>query len=96
MDGEITIDSPNQVTGTVGVLETPVFDVSRLVEDRCAAAVLRERSSFTVEGQEGLAPAPSDYAISPWVCGEDAEGEETPPGDPSRVRKPERREEGRP
>jgi large exoprotein involved in heme utilization and adhesion len=65
LDGQIVIDSPNEVTGTVAVLDAPPLDISELLGERCAAAALRERSSFTVEGRGGLPPRPGDLLQSP-------------------------------
>ena len=61
LDGEIVIDSPNEVTGTVAVLDAPVFDVVDLLRDYCAVEVLSERSSFTMKGRGGLPVLPNDY-----------------------------------
>ncbi|MBN1570583.1 MAG: filamentous hemagglutinin N-terminal domain-containing protein [Acidobacteria bacterium] len=68
LDGQIVIDSPNKVTGTVADLEVPSLDVSELLRERCTAAALRARSSFTVEGRSGLASRPGDFLASPFNC----------------------------
>ncbi|HYK90197.1 MAG TPA: filamentous hemagglutinin N-terminal domain-containing protein [Acidobacteriota bacterium] len=65
LDGRIVIDSPNQVAGTVAVLQLPSLNVADLLRERCAAAALRNRGSFTVEGQGGLPPRPGDFLMSP-------------------------------
>jgi len=65
IDGQILIESPNEVAGTVAVPEAPSLDVSALLQERCAAAVLRERSSFTIEGRGGLPPRPGGFLTSP-------------------------------
>ena len=58
LDGNILIDSPNQVTGTVPVLTVPLLDISEILRERCAARLLREHSSFTIEGRGGVPPRP--------------------------------------
>jgi hypothetical protein len=63
--GQILIESPNEVAGTVSVVEVPSLDISALLQERCAAAVLRERSSFTIEGRGGLPPRPGGFLTSP-------------------------------
>jgi filamentous hemagglutinin family protein len=78
IDGQILIESPNEVTGTVTVLEVPSLDVSALLQERCAAAVLRERSSFTIEGRGGLPPRPGGFLTSP--SGGKASGTKKMPG----------------
>jgi large exoprotein involved in heme utilization and adhesion len=65
LDGRIVIDSPNQVMGTVAVLELPSLNVADLLRERCAAAALRNRGSFTIEGRGGLPPRPGDFLTSP-------------------------------
>lgn len=64
LNGQILIDSPNQVTGTVAVLDVPLLDISEILRERCAANVLRERSSFTIEGKGGIAPRPGTFLWS--------------------------------
>ncbi len=80
IDGQILIESPNDVTGTVTVLEMPALDLSALLQERCAAAVLRERSSFTVEGRGGLPSSPGGFLTSPLVSGKAAGQKKTPVG----------------
>ncbi len=65
VDGQIVIDSPNQAVSSVALLDTPVLDVSALVQDPCEVKVLDQRSSLTIEGQGGLPAAPDDYQPSP-------------------------------
>ncbi len=65
VDGDILIDAPNQVTGGVLPLAPPDFDTAALVEDVCAAASLRDRSSFTSVGRGGIPWVPGRYAPSP-------------------------------
>lgn len=65
IDGQIQIESPNDVTGTVYVPEMPSLDLSALLQERCAAAALGERSSFTIDGGGGLPARPGGYLTSP-------------------------------
>jgi filamentous hemagglutinin family protein len=65
LDGQILIDSPNEVMGTVAVLEVPSLDISEILRERCAARALRERSSFTIEGKGGMSPRPGGFLFSP-------------------------------
>lgn len=69
LDGKIVIDSPNQVTGRFATLELPPLKVSEILRDRCAAAALRGRSSFVVEGSAGLQCRPGDFVTSPLRLG---------------------------
>ena len=80
IDGQVLIESPNDVTGTVTVLEMPALDLSALLRERCAAAVLRERSSFTVEGRGGLPSSPGGFLASPLVSGKTAGQKKAPAG----------------
>jgi filamentous hemagglutinin family protein len=68
IDGEIIIDSPNQVRGTMALLELPSIDIAALLRERCAAAALREQSSFTIEGLSGIPQRPGDFLVSPRIC----------------------------
>jgi filamentous hemagglutinin family protein len=68
LDGKIIIDSPNQVRGIVAALDLPSIDIAALLRDRCAAAALHERSSFTIEGLSGLPQRPGDFLTSPSFC----------------------------
>ena len=49
----------------MAVLQLPSLNVSELLRERCAAAALRARSSFTIEGRGRLAPRPGDFLSSP-------------------------------
>jgi hypothetical protein len=86
IDGQILIESPNDVTGTITVLEMPSLDLSALLQERCAAAVLRERSSFTVEGRGGLPSAPGGFLISPLSSPKAAGRQTTPVGSAQKPR----------
>jgi len=72
LDGQITIDSVNNVFGSVLLLETPSIDVSDLVTERCVAAAFRDRSSLTVESLEAEIWSPADYAPSPYLSSGDS------------------------
>ena len=48
LDGEILIDSPNELTGTVLPLATPVPVVAGLLAQNCVPRLARERSTLTV------------------------------------------------
>ncbi len=78
IDGQILIESPNDVTGTITVPEMPSLDLSALLQERCAAAALQERSSFTVEGRGGVPSSPGAFLGSPLVQRKGA-GEKTTP-----------------
>jgi hypothetical protein len=66
LDGKVVIDSPNQVAGTLSVLQVPPLNASELLRERCAAAANRGRSSFTIQGPGGIAPRPGDFLASPF------------------------------
>jgi filamentous hemagglutinin family protein len=68
LDGKIVIDSPNQVRGTMTLLELPSIDIAALLRERCAAAALRGESSFTIEGLSGIPQRPGDFLTSPRIC----------------------------
>ena len=65
VDGQVVVNSPNQLVASVTPLEAPVLDVTEFNEDPCEVAVDGDRSSFTVPGSGGVAPAPADYQASP-------------------------------
>jgi len=66
LDGRITIDSVNNVFGTVVLLESPSLDVSELLTEKCAAAAFRDRSSLTVERRPAAAWSGEGYIPSPY------------------------------
>ena len=65
LDGRITIDTVNNIYGSVLLLETPAMDVPDVITQKCVAAAFRDRSSLTVEQRESHAWSPEDYLPSP-------------------------------
>lgn len=65
LDGRITIDTVNNIYGSVLLLETPSMNVPDVVTQKCVAAAFRDRSSLTVEQREASAWSPEDYVPSP-------------------------------
>jgi large exoprotein involved in heme utilization and adhesion len=66
LDGEILIDSPNELTGSVLPLTTPVPVVAGLLAQNCTPRLARERSTLTVRTRAS-AHAPTGYLPSPPV-----------------------------
>ena len=64
LDGEILIDSPSQITGSVLPLATPGPVVPRLLTENCVPRLARERSTLTVRSRGALL-APTAYLPSP-------------------------------
>jgi hypothetical protein len=62
IDGIITIESPNDVTGTVVELSAELFTVSEILADRCARPARRDRSMFVIDS--GAAPPRPDGFLS--------------------------------
>ena len=70
LDGEILIDSPNQITGSVLPLEAlPRRRRSDRPKERLPRAS-EQRSTLTVEARRSAAVAPGDYLPSPPAEGE--------------------------
>jgi len=65
LDGRITIDTVNNIYGSVLLLETPSMNVPDVVTQKCVAAAFQDRSSLTVEHREASAWSPEDYVPSP-------------------------------
>jgi filamentous hemagglutinin family protein len=65
LDGRITIDTVNNIYGSVLLLETPAMDVPDVITQKCVAAAFRDRSSLTVEQRDSHAWSPQDYLPSP-------------------------------
>ena len=65
LDGRITIDTVNNIYGSVLLLETPSMNVPDVVTQKCLAAAFRDRSSLTVEQREAYTWSPEDYLPSP-------------------------------
>jgi filamentous hemagglutinin family protein len=65
LDGRITIDTVNNIYGSVLLLETPAMAVPDVITQKCVAAAFRDRSSLTVEQRESHAWSPEDYLPSP-------------------------------
>lgn len=66
LDGRITIDTVNNIYGSVLLLEAPSMNVSDVVTQKCAAAAFQDRSSLIVEEREASTTwSPEDYVPSP-------------------------------
>jgi large exoprotein involved in heme utilization and adhesion len=68
IDGNVLIDSPNQITGTVLPLDTPPTDVDALARQRCVPQLEAQRSSLTVAQRIDINAAPGNYLSSPPVA----------------------------
>ena len=64
LDGEVLIDSPNELTGSVLPLEAPAPVVEGLVSQNCTPRLASEQSTLTVLTRSS-APAPTGYLPSP-------------------------------
>jgi large exoprotein involved in heme utilization and adhesion len=64
LDGEILIDSPNELTGSVLPLATPAPVVAGLLAQNCVPRLARERSTLTVRTR-ATAGTPTGYLPSP-------------------------------
>ena len=58
----ITIEAPNDVTGSVVDLTAEIFDVDVILTDECTPRAARERSTFTVD--RGTTPPRPDGFLS--------------------------------
>ncbi len=65
LDGEVAIDSPNEITGEIIPLAPPAIDVTPLVSQRCAPSLGSQLSSLTAEPVRSPA-SPIDYLASPF------------------------------
>jgi filamentous hemagglutinin family protein len=65
LDGRITIDSVNNIYGSVLLLETPSMNVPDVITQKCVAAAFQDRSSLTVEQRDAFNWSPQDYVPSP-------------------------------
>lgn len=65
LDGRITIDTVNNIYGSVLLLETPSLNIPDLLTQKCVAAAFQDRSSLTVEQRNAPTWSPEDYLPSP-------------------------------
>ena len=65
LDGRITIDTINNIYGSVLLLETPSMNVPDVITQKCMAAAFQDRSSLTVKQRDAYIWSPQDYAPSP-------------------------------
>ena len=65
LDGRITIDTVNNVYGSVLLLEAPSLEVPGVITQKCVAAAFQDRSSLTVEQHDSLIWSPEDWVPSP-------------------------------
>ena len=65
ISGDVSIESPNQITDTVIPLETPAPQVGELLTQRCIPQLAERRSSFTVETQPGAPFSVGGFLASP-------------------------------
>jgi large exoprotein involved in heme utilization and adhesion len=64
VDGEVLIDAPNEITGSVLPLETPPAQAEGLFTQNCVPRLARERSTLTVTSR-GAATSVRDYLATP-------------------------------
>jgi hypothetical protein len=64
VDGNVLIDSPNEITGSVLPLDAPPPTADVLTQ-RCVPRLLEERSTLTVESRRSSAALPGEYLASP-------------------------------
>lgn len=64
-DGEIDIDSPNEITGTVIQLNPPLLATEGLLTQRCLPQLQADRSTLIVETIRSTRFAPEDPLASP-------------------------------
>ena len=64
LDGDILIDSPSEITGSVLPLATPGPVAARLLTQNCVPRLASERSTLTVQSRGALRP-PTGYQPSP-------------------------------
>ena len=65
IDGEVTIDSPNEITGSVIPLETPAAVGDALLAERCIPQLAAQQSTFTVEAATDAPAAAGGFLASP-------------------------------
>lgn len=62
IDGQVVIETPDRdISSDIVALNVSILDASQLLRKRCAAAALKERSSFTVATEGGLSNSPDVY-----------------------------------
>jgi len=65
LDGRITIDTVNNIYGSVLLLEAPAMNVPDMITQKCVAAAFQDGSSLIVEQREAYNWSPQDYVPSP-------------------------------
>ena len=65
IDGNVLIDSPNEIMGSVLPLEAPAAVVDGLLTQRCIPRLAEQRSTLTVTTRPTTSAAPGDYLPSP-------------------------------
>ncbi|MGI9263863.1 MAG: beta strand repeat-containing protein, partial [Gammaproteobacteria bacterium] len=63
LDGEVRIEAPNNITGSIVQLETPDFDISTLLASTCGPRGDEDVSRFAVR-KSVVPPLPDDYRPS--------------------------------
>jgi large exoprotein involved in heme utilization and adhesion len=69
VDGQVQLESPNDLTNTVAEIETPSFEGAELVRNACAARALQERSSMVVRRSTARGTRPDSYLEAPETDG---------------------------
>ena len=69
IDGDVLIDSPNEILGSVLPLEVPAV-VGGVIAQDCLPRASEQRSTLTVETRRSAAVTPGDYLPSPPTEGE--------------------------
>ena len=65
IDGNVLIDSPNEITGSVLPLDAPAAVVDGLLTQSCVPRLAEQRSTLTVTTRRTTVAAPGDYLPSP-------------------------------
>jgi len=69
IDGDVLIDSPNEIMGSVLPLEAPAA-IGAVVTQSCLPRAAEQRSTLTVETRRSATITPGDYLPSPAPGGE--------------------------
>ncbi|MGD8568852.1 MAG: hypothetical protein PVJ39_12230, partial [Gammaproteobacteria bacterium] len=71
VDGEVLVETLNQNVNVIPVVTEPFLDVAGLLSNRCAAQVLKSKSSFTVELYKSAAASLSDFSYYRFFAADD-------------------------
>jgi large exoprotein involved in heme utilization and adhesion len=71
VDGEVLIETLNQNVDVIAVANEPFLDVAGLLGNRCAAQVLKNKSSFTVELYKSSVASTADFSYYQFFANSD-------------------------